>query len=182
MSSIICWLIGEKKITHFQMVCHITLITEIHTSSYIPRTFLIQMSLRTVDIFTIPIKRYTSSSFKWTKKKQQKNMKIFSTLQKIGALIGIGPHQHPFNWLSLLVFLIDCFGIFINCAYFFCKAKTIQQYAESIYVGTTCIAITICYAITARMMREMVDCLNEAEKIIDSSELGWYFNRINSHT
>lgn len=99
-------------------------------------------------------------------------MKIFSTLQKNVEIIGIGPHQQPFNWHSSLSIFINSFGVVLNVAYFFCEANTFQEYAESIFVGTCVIVLSIVFVYFVRNSRIIYDCLDEAEKNIDDSEFG----------
>lgn len=97
-------------------------------------------------------------------------MKIFQLLQKNIAHLGLAADQIPFNKRSLLIIFIFCSGIILNCVYFFHRAKTFQEYAESVFVVTAIIVVTLDFTFIVWRMRHFSNCVNEAEQIIDDSE------------
>lgn len=96
--------------------------------------------------------------------------RIFITLQKKITIIGIAPNQHPINVFSLSSLFVQCLTITSCGAYFFIEASSFQEYAESIFVSTALIATTSIFILDLSKMRPFFECINEAERIIESSK------------
>lgn len=107
-------------------------------------------------------------------------MKIFVELKKFGEFVGIFANQRPFNWRNLLALSINCIGIVSNWIYFFCEARSFQDYAETIFVGTAINAMTVIFTFFIWKKQIYFDTLDEYEKIINGSEFN-YLIRINLH-
>ena len=97
-------------------------------------------------------------------------MKILQQLQNALAIYGIAAHQQPFNWRNLMAFFIFSCAIASNGIFIFYEAKSFQEYAESIFMATALIAVSICFVYIVLKMHRLFDCLNEMEKLINGSE------------
>lgn len=98
-------------------------------------------------------------------------MKIFQSVQKnVLLMYNFGLHQNPFNWKSMLTFLVFCAGIVSNCAYFFNEAETFQEYANTICLFTAIFGGMTLLIITALKTHEIFGCLLDGEQIIDDSK------------
>lgn len=97
-------------------------------------------------------------------------IKLLQANQKNLLISGIGPHENPLNKRNLITFFNFSFCIFLSGAYFFCEAKTFEQYADSVLTTTAHINITLMLILFVRDMRKFFDCLNKAEEIINGSK------------
>lgn len=100
-----------------------------------------------------------------------RNIRLLQANQKNLLIYGIGPHEKPFNKRNLLTLFSFSSCIFVSGAYFFFEAETFEQYTQSVYTTTALINVTLMFTIVVRNMRQFFDCVNQAEEIIDGSEL-----------
>lgn len=61
-------------------------------------------------------------------------MEILKLVQKNLLLFGVGLNQRPFNARNLVTICIICVAIASALTYFFCGAKTFQQYTDSVLI------------------------------------------------
>lgn len=105
---------------------------------------------------------------------KRKKLKIFRLMLKDFMIYGISGHEqnNPFIKLrTLLGFLVFCCAIISSGGYIYFEAKTFQEYANSIFLGTAVFAATAIYVCTVWKKRQLFNCFNELEQIIVDSEL-----------
>lgn len=98
-------------------------------------------------------------------------VKRFQKVQKLFAIYGIVPNQHPFTWRHCLT--ISTFGLAIISSVAYCvyEAKTFQEYADSIFMASILASGMTIFTFGVLRMRLFFYCFNEADRIIDDSEL-----------
>lgn len=97
-------------------------------------------------------------------------MKVLQQAQKNLAIYGIGPHRRLFNLRNLLAILLFGMGTTLSCMHLFCEVKTLEEYAESIFMTVSFVAVTSNFIYIVYKMHRIYDCFDEAEKMINDRE------------
>lgn len=97
-------------------------------------------------------------------------MKIFQTIRKQWLTFGVGLHQRSFNTRILRTLFSLSLCIFSSVAYFFCVAKTFQEYAESVFWIGPLINCNLMYAIIVWRMQQIFEYLDEIEIMVNESK------------
>lgn len=101
-------------------------------------------------------------------------MKIFESIQKYFAFVGINSHQslrnHPFNARNLTTIFIFALSIFSNLVHFFCVANSFSEYTSSIIHISTILVSAINFTIFIYKMPELFGIIKSFEEIINKSE------------
>lgn len=97
-------------------------------------------------------------------------MKIFELIQSDLATYGLSRYQHPFNSRNLLSLFIFSIAIFLNGVYLCCEARTFLEYTRSFFAITAQTGAAAAFSFSAWNMRELFECVPEAEEIINGSE------------
>lgn len=97
-------------------------------------------------------------------------LKNFQKIMKKSAVVGIALDQSFFKWRNLLILFLLSLAIVSNITYCYCEAKTFQQYADSVFMGTSVIAFTIVHVYFMLILRQIFGILNHAEGIIHDRE------------
>ena len=95
-------------------------------------------------------------------------MKIFQTIQRNYAILGISPEQltHPkflFNGKMLMCFLFSIFYMLSSFAYIFYVATTFEQYIECITTAFGGIIISICIGAVVFKMNKLFEIIKNVE-------------------
>lgn len=97
-------------------------------------------------------------------------MKILKLVQKNLLLFGVGLNQRPFNARNLVTICIICVAIASALTYFFCEAKTFQQYTDSVFYVSALILGLIFTVFGIIEMQRIFRYITIGKKLINSSE------------
>lgn len=100
---------------------------------------------------------------------RSEKMKLLQTNQMNLLIFGCGVHEKQFNKRNVLSFFCFSFCVLSSGAYFFCEAKTFDEYAQSVFTTTAVMNFTLMFVLFVWNMRQFFDSVNEAEAIIDGS-------------
>ena len=98
-------------------------------------------------------------------------MKLFKVTKKLCVIYGVALNPNQFNWPSSIVLFIFGISFISNFLYSRCEAKTFQEYADSIFIGTTLTTAMMTFAYLAWKIQSIFICIDDAEDSIDDSEL-----------
>lgn len=97
-------------------------------------------------------------------------------------IFGIGLNEKPFNkrnWQTLSSF---SFGILLSGAYFFCEAKTFNEYAQSVFTTTLFINFTLMFALFVWNMRQFLAQLKQNKLLMAVSRFYHKLQTISLYT
>lgn len=98
-------------------------------------------------------------------------MKLYRVIQKNFSLLGIVPKQSKSSRKKLAmtssIHILDTTSSLIFLVF---KANTFIEYVNNIYVTTTGIMMSICFANIAVKSDKLFDIINGVEKFVDESE------------
>lgn len=98
-------------------------------------------------------------------------MKLFQTIQKNHAIVGIRSNQtHAINGRVVVTFSIYVLG-FTSCAiYLFHEANTFFEYSSNMFLTTGLIMIIVVYAIIFFKITKLFELISDCERVFDRSK------------
>lgn len=103
-------------------------------------------------------------------------IKLFRCVRRLFRSIGIVPTKHSehfaFNWRNLLISPSILIMLVLQVAFFFFKAKSIQEYGLSFYGCVSLILIVFYAAIIVWQMPNILKLMKNLEKFIELSKSG----------
>lgn len=101
-------------------------------------------------------------------------MKLFQTIQRKFAILGISPDQSiqncPFNQEIILVYIIYGSACIMSNVYLFHEAQNFEEYTNNIYITTAATMLLFFFTIIINKMANLFEFIDNVEKLIDSSE------------
>ena len=97
-------------------------------------------------------------------------MKLFQTVQRDLALMGIEQNQAPFNKRHLKGCLLFGANIFFGCVDFCLKVNHIKENMNNVFMLSTGMLIYIAYAHTVFEAKKLFEFIQNVEKAVDESE------------
>lgn len=107
----------------------------------------------------------------WPISNNQSKMKIFKEMRILWLMYGIGLRRPSFERRTLIAIAMFCVAIISNFVYCIWKAKTILEYADSLFTITIMISSTICFTYFSWNKQAFFDHFRDGEEMINASEL-----------
>lgn len=109
-------------------------------------------------------------------------MKIFQTIQKNHAKVGISPTQNrAVNKRIVVTFLLFGLTFVSSVTFLFRDANTFIDYSNNMYITTGQAMIFIVYAIVTFNMVKLFGSIDNLEELINQSKFGMSYSCINSN-
>lgn len=98
-------------------------------------------------------------------------MKIFQTIQKNHAIVGICPNQTQATYKKIKVmFFLYVLGFTFSVTFLCQDANTFLEYASNMYVTTALAMFIVIYAIAIFKMSELFEYITEMQNFIEESK------------
>lgn len=98
-------------------------------------------------------------------------MKLFQTVQRNFAALGIRTNQPKFNKNLAKSCFIYYFSFFMSIRFLFFEAKTFLEYTSSIYLTTALLVIFTYFTIFILKLEKFFELIDNLEKFFDKSIL-----------
>lgn len=97
-------------------------------------------------------------------------LKNFQKILKNYESYGFALNQPFLNRRSTVILFIFSLLLVSNIIYCCCEAKSFQEYADSIFMGTVIIGTAVIYVYLLMTSRQMFDVLDQLEETVDDRE------------